>query len=96
MHIAILQLKINIPQALNLKNKRKVVNSLMQKLKNKFNITIAEIANNDAWQLATIGIASVSNDAQYLQQVMNKLLDMIDEMQGDFYLMDHQLEIIIV
>ncbi len=62
----------------SLKEKRRILKSLIERLKNRFNISIAEVADNDLWQVAVIGMAAVAKDSVFANEVMNKVVDFID------------------
>ncbi|CDZ74401.1 hypothetical protein ING2D1G_0207 [Peptoniphilus sp. ING2-D1G] len=62
----------------SLKEKRRILKSLIERLKNRFNISISEVGSNDLWQVAEIGIATVANDSIFANEVMNKVVDFID------------------
>lgn len=94
MHIAICKIKLSLPANHDLKGKRKVVQSLIGKIRAKYNVAIAEVNNNDLLQIASLGITTVSNDSKELQKVMMKIIDNIREYQGDYYLIDHSYEIL--
>ncbi|MEN3015204.1 MAG: DUF503 domain-containing protein [bacterium] len=66
----------------NLKQKRSIVNSIKQKIINKFKISIAEVDCNDKLQTATIGIAMVSNNQKILDQTINKIQDFIQQVKN--------------
>lgn len=80
------RLKITIYESDSLKYKRHILKSIIERLKNKFNISIAEIALNDTWQSAVIGFACVTNDRAYANKIINKVISFID--------MDNRVEII--
>lgn len=61
----------------SLKGKRQVVKSLIQRLKNRFNISIAEVDDNDLWQKGRIGFCFVGNDKRYVNSMLDKTLDYI-------------------
>ena len=63
-----------------MKGKRKVVKSMRDRVKNKFNVSISEIGDQDEWQSLLIGIAAVSSDSQYLDGLMTKVVDFIDNL----------------
>ena len=63
-----------------MKGKRRVVKSLRDRVRNKFNISIAEIGDQDVWQSLHIGIAAVSSDAQYLDGLLRQVVDFIDNL----------------
>lgn len=72
------KVKLRIFSPNNLKEKRRVLKSLLQRMKNKFNISVAEVGDNNLWQSAIIGFATVSNDAKHADEVINKCVDFID------------------
>jgi uncharacterized protein len=73
MPIAYLMLEIRIEGAHSLKDKRQVVRSLKDRLRNSFNISIAEIDVTDLWQRATLGVVSISPSRDYLEGLMRNV-----------------------
>jgi hypothetical protein len=71
--IAYLTLELRIESAHSLKDKRQAVRSLKDRLRNSFNISIAEIEVTDLWQRATIGVVSISDSRDYLEGLMNNV-----------------------
>lgn len=63
----------------SLKEKRRILNSLIERLKNKFNISVAEVGNNELWQKSTLGIAVVTNNTSHANEVLDKVIDFIDD-----------------
>ena len=78
MHIGVLTLHLSIGQADSLKDKRQVVRSLVAHLRNKFNVSVAEVDDLDTWRRATLGVAVVSNEAKFANQVLNKVADHVE------------------
>jgi len=76
--ILYMELEFYIPFAHSLKEKRSFIKSLKEKLKNKFNIAIAEIDHMDSWQKSLIGIVSISNSRQNLDKLASKILSYIE------------------
>jgi len=64
---------------------------MISRLKNEFNIAIAEVGRNDVWQSAVIGIAAVGNDAGVLHAVMENVVAWI-ERKGDVYVANYGIE----
>lgn len=93
MFIGVLQFSMAIPHAESLKDKRSVVRSLKDRLRREFNIAIAETADLDDWNTATLGAVTVGSDVAYLNGLLDKLVDRLEEWR-DAVLEDHQLEII--
>lgn len=73
MHLGSLRIVLHIPQSRSLKSKRQVLNQIKDKLRNKFNISLAEVDDNDLWQRATIGIAVVTNNHKHLEQIFSQI-----------------------
>src|SRR5262249_32717657 len=73
MPIAYHTLEIRIEAAHSLKDKRHVVRSLKDRLRNSFNISIAEIEVTDLWQRATLGVVSISDSRDYLDGLMRNV-----------------------
>jgi uncharacterized protein YlxP (DUF503 family) len=78
MHIGILTLRLSIEGADSLKDKRQVIRSLIQHLRNKFNVSVAEVADLDVWRRATVGVAVVSNDARFANQVLSQVVNHVE------------------
>jgi len=64
----------------SLKDKRKIVKSMVAKTKNKFNIAIAEVGSNDKWQKIELGISTVGNDRRHIDSSLNNVLGYIDSL----------------
>jgi uncharacterized protein len=73
MPIAYLTLELHIEDAHSLKDKRQVVRSIKDRLRNSFNIAIAEIDVTDLWQRATLGVVSISDSRDYLEGLMRNV-----------------------
>jgi uncharacterized protein len=73
MPIAYLTIELRIEGAHSLKDKRQVVRSLKDRLRNSFNISIAEIDVTDLWQRATLGVVSISPSRDYLEGLMRNV-----------------------
>jgi uncharacterized protein YlxP (DUF503 family) len=66
MPVAALTLELSIPHSRSLKDRRQVVRSLKDKLRQGFNVSVAELDESVTWQSATLGVAAVSNSRDYL------------------------------
>jgi uncharacterized protein len=96
VNVGVCKINLRLPDNLSLKGKRQVVKSVIARLKNKFNISVAEVEDNDLWQLATIGISFVSNDQRFTNEVLSKAVEMVVNSQGDFEFLDYNIEILAV
>jgi uncharacterized protein YlxP (DUF503 family) len=75
MIVAVLKISLSIPQADSLKDKRRIVKSIKDKLRSKYNISIAEIGDQDIWKTARLGVAIVSGDSAYANGVISRIQD---------------------
>jgi len=71
-------MELSLPGVNSLKEKRRIIKSLMKQAQNDFNISIAEVDSNDNHRHAIIGAAVVSNNRSFCDQVTSKLMDKID------------------
>jgi uncharacterized protein YlxP (DUF503 family) len=90
MVVGLLQVELTIPSADSLKAKRMVLRSLKDRVRKNFNVSIAEVEDNDQWQSAVLAVALVSNDKRFANQVLSKVVDFI-ESSRDLVVDDYQL-----
>ena len=69
---------LHIPGSGSLKSKRFVLKSLKDRIRNKFNVSVAEVDHFDLWQRATIAVAVVSRDVKFADQVISNVLNLIE------------------
>ena len=94
MHVGVLRISFRLPENSSLKGKRQVLKSIISRVANKFNISVAEIDDNDLWQLATIGVSCVSNDKRHANEVLSKVVDYIIDSRFDVEVLDYKIEIL--
>ena len=75
MVVGLCTVELHFPDALSLKSKRKVLVSLKTRLQNRFNISVAEIGENDLWQKSIVGIATVANESSHVNQTLDHVLN---------------------
>jgi len=78
MIIGVLNLDIHIPTSASLKEKRMVMNSIKDRLRKKYNVSVAEIGFHDKWQRAELAIVSVSGDKSFVDEALNKIFQFLD------------------
>ena len=93
MVIGIGNITFRLHECRSLKSKRKVVKSIVGQVRNKFNVSIAEVGSNDVYQRSEVGFALVGNNRQVLNSKMDKLLNMVESL-GLAEIIDTDLEII--
>jgi uncharacterized protein len=94
MYVGALQLTLRIPLSASLKDKRQVVQSVLQRMRNRFEVAAAEIGMLESWQVATIGVSCVSNSARHSEEVLEHVRRYVEETRPDVEVTDEQLEII--
>ncbi len=77
MIVGICTVELFIPDRQSLKSKRQVIKSLKDRLRDKFNVSVAEVGEQDLWQKAVLGIACVANETAYVNQVLDQVLNQI-------------------
>lgn len=94
MRVGVCRLRFRLPENGSLKGKRQFLRSITARVKNTFNVSIAEVEDLDRWQLATVGISCVSNDARHANEMLSKVVSFVEAHQGDAELLDYELEIL--
>ena len=79
MIVAIGTFNLHFPEVHSLKEKRQVLRCLIDRVRAKFNVSIAEVEDHDLWQKGTVGVAIVSNDRQLLDQIGQKIDDILQD-----------------
>lgn len=92
MRVGTLIVALYLSEGSSLKDKRQVVKSVVERIRQKFNVSIAEVDDLDLWQKATLGIAVVSNDGQHANRVLDKVLDHLESFP-EFSVGEVELEI---
>ena len=96
MNVGACRISFRLPENASLKGKRRVVKSITTRVKNKFNVSIAEVDDQDLWQRATLGICCVSNDKRYTNEVLSKVVDLIVGGRFEAEILDYEIEILSV
>ncbi len=91
MHIGVCKIRLRIPDSHSLKAKRRVVKSLIARLKNRFNVAVAEVEALDAHQVAILAAVSVSNDVVHLNKIISHVVTFV-EANIDAELVDYETE----
>lgn len=85
---------MRLPEAGSLKDKRQVVRSTAQRIRNKFHASVAEVADNEAWQVATIGVAVVSNSGRHCDEMLGEIERFVETTRLDAEIIDSYREVI--
>jgi uncharacterized protein YlxP (DUF503 family) len=82
MFVGVLRLTLHLPDPGSLKSKRHLLRSAIDRVKAKFNVSIAEVAENDLWQRSVVGVAAVGNDHAFVNESLDKVADFVASMHG--------------
>lgn len=80
MVVGVCQVDLRIPGNASLKGKRKVLRKIIDRVKNRYNISISEIGDNDLWQRSQLGLSVVGNDSRHINSSLDKIINFIDGM----------------
>jgi hypothetical protein len=78
----------------SLKGKRSRLKPILVRIRRQYNVSAAEVENNDLWQSATIALVAVGNDSGYLHGLMEKAVRWIESNRFDVELVDYHIELI--
>ena len=92
MQVATCVIKLHLDGVGSLKEKRRILKSILTRLSNQFNIATAEIGHHDIWQTALIGIVTCGNDQAYLHGLMEKVVSWIETTRPDVPIDDYSIE----
>lgn len=93
MTIGVLQLELSIDGAMSLKDKRRVIKSLKDRMSHKWNVSVAEIGALDEHRRSIIGVAMISNDARYIEGTLSRIVDFV-RATSSADLEDYQIELL--
>ena len=88
-----LELRILVPEAMSLKDKRRAVKSLKDRIAHRFNVSVAEVGLLDSRRQCELGIAMVSNDSNFAESCLSKIVDLVRS-TVKLELLDYSIEII--
>jgi uncharacterized protein YlxP (DUF503 family) len=92
MHVSVCQIKLRLPENHSLKGKRQVIKSIITRLQNKFNVSVAEVDSQDLWQIATLGIACVSNHRRHADETLANVVKFVIQNYPDVELLSSEIE----
>src|SRR5215472_6740672 len=92
MVVGALRIVLQIPESHSLKDKRQIVRSLLQRARNEFGVSSAEVGDPDRWQIAELGFALVSESGQVVDQILQKVADFIERTRPDLIVLENQIE----
>ena len=94
MNVGVCKIKLRLPENMSLKGKRRVIKSVITQLRNEFSVAVAEVDDQDLWQIATLGVCCLSNDSRYTNEVLSKVVNFTANGRFEVEMLDYQIEII--
>jgi uncharacterized protein YlxP (DUF503 family) len=93
MVVGVLTVQLAIYEAESLKDKRRVIKSVKDRLMNRFNVSVAEVDDLDSWQRAELGVAMVANDARFVESCLHRIVDVL-RCERSASLVDYHVELL--
>ena len=94
MNVGVCKVTLRLPENQSLKGKRRTINSLCSRIRSKFNVSVAEVGDNDSWQLATLGITCASNSSRHADEVISSVVAFIENSREDVEIVGQERETI--
>lgn len=94
MAIGYCQIDLHIPDSHSLKDKRSIVRSIVARVSQQFNVSIAELDHQDVWQAASLGVACVSNESVRLHQQLETVVHWVEQNRPDVEIVGYRIEML--
>ena len=93
VHIGACVVTLHLAASGSLKDKRQVIRSLQERLRRQFNVAVAEVEEQDAWQTAVLGLVVVSNEAGHAARQIERIVEAIEQTRLDAEVVDRQVDV---
>ncbi len=93
MVVAAGTLWLHLPLSQSLKDKRRVAKSLIQRIRNEFNVSVAEVDDQERWQSLVLGVACVSNSARYAEGQLEAVVRFVETQRPDVPLLRYTIDL---
>ncbi len=94
MHLGVVRIMLHLPESGGLKDKRRASRSLSTRIRNQFNVAIAEVEDQELWKRLTFAVCCVSTDTSHANEMISKVVDFVQNSNRDFELLDYETQII--
>lgn len=91
MVVGVLHVECSLPGTQSIKDKRRIVRSLLDRLHHRFHVAAAEVNHQDSWRRASLAVAYISTDARHADEVLSHVAAEIGR-HGDLVLLDYSIE----
>jgi uncharacterized protein len=89
--VATLEITLLIRESHSLKARRRVLNSIKDRIRSRFNVSVADVGDQEVWQRADLGIAVVSSDGRFANETLSKVLNLVAS-EPRVEILDHKFE----
>jgi len=94
MNVGICKIQLNLPASRSAKDKRNVIGSITTKVRNKFNVSIAEIDPDQGWRSAILAVTCVSSSSSHVNAILSRVLAFIENCRDETVTADYDIEIL--
>jgi len=94
MNVGVCRMQFRLPENESLKGKRQVVKSIITRLQNRYNVSVAEIDDQGLWQIATLGVACVSNHRRHADETLAGVVRFVAQNYPNLELLNSEIEIL--
>lgn len=94
MNVGVCTLKLHFPENHSLKEKRRILKSIVGRLRNQFNVSVAEVDAQDKWQLAVLGVACVSNRNHHASDTLSQIINFVIHSYPEVEIVSQEIEIL--
>lgn len=94
MVVGVCTIELQVPGSASLKDKRRIIKSAIARVRNAYNVSIAEVDHQDSWQLATLAVVCVATDAGYVHGLLERVVNSLEEGRQGLVLLNYETELI--
>ena len=94
MVVGLCTIKLSLPAARSLKDKRGVLKSMLARVRRQFNVSVAEVGQNDVWHSAIVAVACVSRDSGHAHGLLTHVVKAMDQGHWELELLDYTIEML--
>jgi uncharacterized protein YlxP (DUF503 family) len=90
--VGTLELSLLIRESHSLKSRRRIVKSLKDRIRSRFNVSVADVGDQGVWQSAVLAVAAVTNDGRFANETLSKVLNLVAS-EPRVEIVSHRMEI---
>jgi hypothetical protein len=94
MTVGACRITLRLPENDSLKGKRQLIKSVTSRVRNKYNVSIAEIGDNESWQIVSLGVSCVSNSVRHADEMLSNVVKFIAGSRLEAELLDYEIEML--